>query len=144
MTALALTIAALVAVTPARAEELAGHFAAASQAEGVRVHWLVALAMHESAFNHRAVSSAGCRGLLMLNPRWWPTPADEAQHVAVAARVLRLYHVRCGTMVRAYGAYRSGACKAGPKALATYRLGRMVRARLERPSANRLRAPVLR
>jgi hypothetical protein len=144
MNALALAIAALVAVTPARAEQLAGHFAAASQAEHVGAHWLVALAYHESSFDTHARSHVGARGLMQLHPRWWPTPADEAQHVLVAARVLRLYRARCGTMVRAYGAYRSGACKAGPKALATWRLARLVRARLERPSANRLRAPVLR
>jgi hypothetical protein len=143
VTPLALTIAALVAVTPARAEQLAGHFAAAAQAEHVGAHWLVALAYHESSMRHTAVSRRGARGLLQLMPLWG-VYRDEAQHVAVAARVLRLYRARCGTMVRAYGAYRSGACKAGPKALATWRLGVLVRARLERPSANRLRAPVLR
>jgi hypothetical protein len=130
LTPLAAVIAALVAVTPARAEQLAGHFAAASQAEHVGVHWLVALAEHESGFDHAAVSRVGARGLLQILPRVWGRYDDEAQHVAVAARVLRLYRVRCGTMVRAYGAYRSGACKVGPKALATWRLGVRLRNRL--------------
>jgi hypothetical protein len=144
VTPLALTIAALVAVTPARAEQLAGHFAAAAQAEHVGAHWLVALAYHESSMRHTAVSRRGARGLLQLMPLWG-VYRDEAQHVAVAARVLRLYRARCGTMVRALTAYRVGHCAGvGPRAVATARLARMVRARLERPSANRLRAPVLR
>jgi len=120
----------------ARSEQLAKHLSAASLLSGIRVELLTALAFHESALNHNAVSPSSARGLLQLNPRssWGKSWRSECQsyksesrceflNVLWGAYALRDALFACnGNEVQAIGFYRTGRCINGPRSRSTSRL----------------------
>jgi soluble lytic murein transglycosylase-like protein len=136
---LALAILALSSVAPDRAYELGGYFDRAATAYAIDPVLLVALSYHESCFQKSARSTAGAIGVMQLLPKYFGRQATEEQHILRGAGVLKLYEQKCRTTLRALGAYRSGRCQAGPRARATLRQARIIRAWMAAPQS-RLRA----
>lgn len=138
----------------ARAAQLGAYVESAARSARLDVASYLALLYHESGLSLRARSRVGAIGVGQLYWRGYvrswradcrlaPSRCEESQFTH-AAWALRSSLRQCRTYLRAYHSYRSGACGVNSKALATARLARMIRERLERPSLNRLRAPVLR
>lgn len=88
-------------------------FETAATKYGVSADLLTAVARQESAFNPRAVSSAGAQGLMQLMPATAAElgvndPFDPAQAVDGAARLLRDLQQRFGSTELALAAYNAG------------------------------------
>jgi soluble lytic murein transglycosylase-like protein len=85
---------------------------AASADTGLPVSLLSAVAHVESGFDHRAVSSAGARGVLQVLPATARSLGFDARHrdeaVLAGARYLRLMRERFDSMPLALAAYNSG------------------------------------
>jgi soluble lytic murein transglycosylase-like protein len=85
---------------------------AASADTGLPVSLLSAVAHVESGFDHRAVSSAGARGVLQVLPATARSLGFDARHrdeaVLAGARYLRLMYDRFDSMPLALAAYNAG------------------------------------
>ena len=85
---------------------------AASADTGLPVALLSAVAQVESGFDHRAVSSAGARGVLQVLPSTARSLGFDANHrheaVLAGARYLRLMRDRFDSMPLALAAYNAG------------------------------------
>lgn len=154
MSPLAMVIAALLVVAPvAHVEKTAAQLEAAAQLAKVDVALLTALAFHESSLRHDARSRVGAMGMLQLyHPRYvrpWRSdcavsPRDcSALNVVYGAMALRDALQKCGSHVRAVGAYRSGRCIVRARERATVALAQTIRYRLKHPSTRPLVAPRL-
>jgi hypothetical protein len=149
--ALALVLAELLdanAVEGMPVRELARMHVEAARDAGVEVPDLVALIRHESNGRRWALSDHGAYGLTQLLPQspwgrawaaeaagYWALGLDVADELNVlwGARALRAGLDACdGSLVHAYGHYRTGRCVAGPKGERTARLAAWVRGRLDR------------
>jgi peptidoglycan DL-endopeptidase CwlO len=85
---------------------------AAAADTGLPVSLLSAVAQVESGFDHRAVSSAGARGILQVLPATARSLGFDASHrdeaVLAGARYLRLMHDRFDSTLLALAAYNAG------------------------------------
>jgi murein DD-endopeptidase MepM/ murein hydrolase activator NlpD len=93
--------------------EYAGLVNDAATTHGVSAPWLAAMLQAESAWNPRAVSSAGAQGLGQLMPgtarRLGVTdPFDPAQNIDGAARYLKQQYEHFGSWELALAAYNAG------------------------------------
>lgn len=154
MSPLAMVIAALLVVAPAqRVERIAAQLDGAARLAKVDVALLTALAFHESSLRENARSRVGAMGMMQLySPRyvapwkaWCRThPSDcSSENVRQGAWALRDAIQKCGSHVRAVGAYRSGRCIVRARERATVALAQTIRYRLKHPSTRPLVAPRL-
>ena len=130
--ALAVYLLAAGSLTQAEADKLADDFVHAANQYSVNPTVLVALGWHESSFQAHARSEVGCLGIMMIHPKWWGTPASVRDNIHRGAYVLALYKRKCGAIIPALGAYRSGACSISPRARATWRQSRHIKHWVER------------
>jgi soluble lytic murein transglycosylase-like protein len=100
----------------ARANDIAEAVLTASDATGIEPAWLLAKLKQESYFNHRAVSSTGCRGLAQMcmaaaqdvGLRWEDAFKIEANVLAGAAYLRLQLDASRGDMARALYRYNGG------------------------------------
>jgi hypothetical protein len=109
---------------------------------------LTALVHDESAMDHARVSPVGAFGAAQLMPhgryargyradvrRLGPSEA-EASNIVWGAYALREGLTACGgSLPHAYGFYRTGHCRAGPRARHTMRLRAWIQARMQAEEA---------
>lgn len=115
-------------------------FAAADKKYGLKPGTLEAIAWQESRFNPKAVSPKGAKGIMQLEPRFFPKAGQSATGDidtagAEFARLLKVYHGNYAAALDAYNfgqgnydKYRTGVIKRLPKETAAYApdvLGRM-------------------
>ncbi len=112
---------------------------------------ITALAMHESTLREDALSFLGAEGPMQLLPStphhnaWLKDCARDStactqKNYEQGAVALAKYHERCGSLLRAFHAYRVGHCgKPGPRSIATMRLTHQVNYRLKVTSPRPLR-----
>lgn len=97
---------------PEDAEQYAEEFLAASQATGVPLRILLAVAWAESAFNPDAESVAGAQGMMQLMPATAAglgvNPGDPAQNIMGGARYLAAQYEQFGSWDLAFAAYNAG------------------------------------
>lgn len=138
----------LLTVTPERAHELAEQHQVAAELAGVSVADLVGLDLDESNMDHHARGQAGERGAMQLLPAspwgrawlreasgYWALTGDvlvgERLNVLWGAYTLADGLKVCrGSLVHAYGFYRTGKCVAGPRSKRTAKRAEWVRERL--------------
>ncbi|MEZ5266831.1 MAG: transglycosylase SLT domain-containing protein [Acidimicrobiales bacterium] len=97
---------------PEEAEAFRDEFIAASQATGVPLRVLLAVAWAESAFDPGAESGVGAQGMMQLMPGTAAglgvDPSDPAQNIMGGARYLAAQYQNFGSWELAFAAYNAG------------------------------------